>query len=52
MDPEVVKAINNLAKRLDGLAQPERGWVPVFLSEPYTNTTFDGDSFSTVGAHT
>jgi len=51
-DPQLVKLLNDVMRRLDNLAQPEIGWTPHFLPEPYTNTTFDGDSFSTVAAHT
>lgn len=51
-DPQLVKLLNDVMRRLDNLAQPEIGWTPHFLTEPYTNTTFDGDSFSTVAAHT
>jgi len=51
-DPQLVKLLNDVMRRLDNLAQPEIGWTPHFLTEPYTNTDFDGDSFSTVAAHT
>jgi len=52
MDLALVKKIAQLERRLDNLAEPEIGWTPHFLTEPYTNTDFDGDSFSTVAAHT
>ena len=52
MDPELVRKLLELERRLDNLQLPEIGAQPVFLTEPYTNTDFDGDSFSTVGAHT
>ncbi len=52
MDLELVKKIQELERRLDNLGLPEIGAQPVFLAEPYTNTTFDGDSFSDVGALT
>ena len=48
MDAELVKKITDLERRLDNLALIERGWVPTFLDEPYTNASFDGDSFSDV----
>ena len=41
-----------MEKRVDDLAQPEIGWSPVFMTTPYTNTTFDGDSFSDVASNT
>ena len=49
---QLVRQIEQLKKRIDDLARPEMGWTPHFLDEPYTNTDFDGDSFSSVGAHT
>ena len=51
-DAELIKRIAALERRLDLLALPEKGWTPHFLTEPYTNTDFDGDSFSDVGALT
>ena len=48
----LVRKLAMLERRLDNLAQPEKGWVPHFLTTPYTNTTFDGDSFSDVAANT
>ena len=52
MDADLIRKISELERRLDGLNLPEKGWTPHFLTEPYTNTTFDGDSFSDVAAHT
>ena len=52
MDLELVRKIQELERRLDRLALPEIGWTPVFLDTPYTNTDFDGDSFSDVGSNT
>lgn len=52
MSSELVKRIIALEVRLDRLRLPEHGWTPHFLAEPYTNTTFDGDSFSDVAALT
>ena len=53
MDRDIAQRLQELERRIDGLNLPEVGdGQPVFLSEPYTNTTFDGDSFSTVAAHT
>ena len=48
----LVRKLAMLERRLDNLAQPEKGWVPHFLTTPYTNTDFDGDSFSDVAANT
>ena len=47
-DDELVRKIVELEKRLDDLVRPEVG--PIFhpLTAPYTNTNFDGDSFSDV----
>jgi len=52
MERDTVKRIHELERWQEGLALPEIGPQPVWLAEPYTNTTFDGDSFSDVGAHT
>jgi len=52
MDAETVRRISQLERRLDNLAQHERGWQPHFLTTPYTNAAFDGDSFSDVAANT
>lgn len=52
MNQDIIRKLLELERRLDGLNLPEKGWVPHFLTEPYTNTTFDGDSFSSVAAHT
>ena len=52
MDPELVRKIQELGQRIDALTLPEVGAQPVWLDEPWTNTDFDGDSFSDVGAHT
>ena len=52
MDLELVKKIQELEQRLDRLTLPEIGSQPVWLAEPYTNASFNGDSFSSVGAHT
>ena len=51
-DDEVVRKIVELEKRLDDLVKPEVG--PIFhpLTTPYTHTSFDGDSFSTVAVNT
>jgi len=52
MDRDTVKRILTLEQRFDRLNLPEVGSQPVWLTEPYTHTDFDGDSFSDVGAHT
>ena len=52
MEKDLVQRILQLERRLDGLGLPEIGAQPVFLTEPYTHTSFDGDSFSDVGANT
>jgi len=52
MDRDVLKRLLDLERRLDSLAQPERGWTPHFFTEPLTNTDFDGDTFSDVAAKT
>ena len=52
LEDELVRRIVELERQLDNLVKPERGWTPHFLTEPYTNTTFDGDSFSDVAALT
>ena len=52
MSQEIAKRLLELERRMDGLNLPEVGSQPVFLDEPLTNTTFDGDSFSTVAVHT
>jgi len=49
---ELIAKIAALEKRLDDLVKPEKGWTPHFLTEPLTNTDFDGDSFSDVAALT
>ena len=49
---EIVGRLNAAERRLDDQLEPEQGWIPVFLDEPYTNTDFDGDSFSDVTTHT
>ena len=51
-DLEVVNRITALERRLDSLMLPEVGWSPTYLSTPYTNDSFDGDSFSDVGTNT
>ena len=53
MERDIAQRLLKLERWQEGLNLPEMGdGQPVFLDEPYTNTTFDGDSFSTVGAHT
>ena len=52
MELELVRKIGYLERRLDNLARAEVGWTPHFLTTPYTNTDFDGDSFSTVAVNT
>ena len=49
---DLVRRLGIIERRLDDLLQPERGWNPHFLTSPYTNTNFDGDSFSDVAAQT
>ena len=49
---EVVGRLATVEQKLDDAFEPEKGWTPVFLATPYTNTDFDGDSFSTVAANT
>lgn len=51
-DPALVHRIAALERRLNDLARHERGWSPTFLTTPYTNADFDGDSFSDVAANT
>ena len=52
MDQETALELMRLRQMIERLQLPEIGAQPVFLSEPLTNTTFDGDSFSDVAAHT
>ena len=52
LDQELVRRIAVLEKQFDDLVKPERGWSPHFLTTPYTNADFNGDSFSDVGANT
>ena len=52
MDRETALELMRLRRMIERLQLPEIGAQPVFLSEPLTNTDFDGDSFSDVGAHT
>ena len=49
---DITRRILKLERRVDNLVQPERGWHPHFLTTPYTNADFDGDSFSDVGSNT
>ena len=52
MSLDLIRRLIRLEKRVDDLARPEIGPTPIFVPAGYTNTDFDGDSFSTVGAHT
>lgn len=52
MERDIAQRLQEIERRLDGLNLPEVGSQPVWLAEPYTNADFNGDSFSTVGAHT
>ena len=52
MDFETAREIMRLRQMIERLQLPELGAQPKFLSSPLTNTTFDGDSFSTVAANT
>ena len=52
MSLDLIRRLTRLEKRVDDLARPEIGPTPIFVPEAYTNTDFDGDSFSTVAAHT
>ena len=52
MSLDLIRRLIRLEKRVDDLARPEIGPTPIFLDSPLTNTDFDGDSFSDVGANT
>ena len=52
MSLDLLSRILRLERRLDSLAKPEIGWTPHFLTTPYTNASFNGDSFSDVAANT
>ena len=52
MEQDILKRLLDLERRLDNLNLPEKGWAPTFLTEPYTNASFNGDSFSDVGSLT
>jgi hypothetical protein len=52
MSLDLIRRLVRLEKRVDNLARPEIGPTPVFVPTAYTNTDFDGDSFSDVVAHT
>ena len=51
MSLDLIRRLTRLEKRVDDFPRPEI-CVPYFLTTPYTNTTFDGDSFSDVAANT
>ena len=51
MSLDLIRRLTRLEKRVDDFPRPEI-CVPYFLTTPYTNTTFDGDSFSDVAVNT
>ena len=51
MSLDLIRRLTRLEKRVDDFPRPEI-CVPYFLTTPYTNTSFDGDSFSSVGSRT
>ncbi len=52
MNLDLLSRIVRIERRLDNLVKPERGWTPHFLTTPYTNADFNGDSFSDVAVNT
>lgn len=52
MDADIVQRITALEQWQESLELPEMGGQPTFLTTPYTNANFNGDSFSDVGANT
>ena len=51
MTLDIVRRLIRLEKRVDDFPRPEI-CNPYFFTTPYTNTNFDGDSFSDVAANT
>lgn len=49
---DLVRRLNALEVWQERFLLPESGPIPVFLTTPYINTAFDGDSFSDVGSNT